>query len=477
MPACLFSIPAQLPTTFHAQPVAESLATQSRLALRADTRTSHVRVGQGWMTIGWTVVCLLFMMLPVRGENWSGWRGPRNDGITSESKLPLHWSPTERIQWKTEIPGSGHSSPIVWGDAIFVTSATPADLTRHVYRIDRTDGRIVWDRVVGTGPLEPMHEDNSPASATPVTDGESVYSVFVVDGKLHVSAVSLDGMLVWQSQPGTFYSRHGFCTGLVLDPEGRLIVSGLQDGPDAFVAALDRRTGKTIWKVKRRVVSRSYSTPCLCEIDGRKAILLSGADQTIAYDRETGQTLWEVEGPATKTVSSIVVDEANHLAFVCGGRDGNFYALRTALPAGEKPAPAFVPDPDNRSDAAFEPTPTLKQRLVWKSTKGIPYMTSPLLSQGRLHIFSDEGIYNCYEAKTGRVLKTVRAVGTVRASMIANSERIYLTEENGTTTIFQNDATWTVLARNELSETVIASPAVAPGQLLIRGVKHLYAIH
>ena len=477
MPAWSFALSAQSPTASHAQSVASSGGTPSQPVLQTDTSLKQYRAGWPWIAVFFLLSWWLVSGSVSRGENWSGWRGPRYDGMTSESNLPLHWSPTERIQWKTEIPGSGHSSPIVWGDAIFVTSATPADLTRHVYRIDRTDGRIVWDRVVGTGPFEPMHEDNSPASATPVTDGESVYSVFVVDGQLLVSAVSLDGMIMWQSQPGTFYSRHGFCTGLVLDPQGRLIVSGLQDGPDAFVAALDRRTGKTIWKVKRRVVSRSYSTPCLCEIDGRKALLLSGADQTIAYDRETGQTLWEVEGPATKTVSSIVVDEANHLAFVCGGRDGNFYALRTALPAGEKPAPAFVPDPDSRSDAAFEPTPTLKQRLVWKSTKGIPYMTSPLLSHGMLHIFSDEGIYNCYEAKTGRVLKTVRAAGSVRASMIANAERIYLTEENGTTTVFQNDATWTVLARNELSETVIASPAVAPGQLLIRGVKHLYAIH
>jgi outer membrane protein assembly factor BamB len=187
--------------------------------------------------------------------------------------------------------------------------------------------------------------------------------------------------------------------------------------------------------------------------------------------------LWAVEGPATKTVSSIVIDEQLGLAFVCGGRDGNFYALRTSLAEHEQPAGPAPPNANANADSAFEPTPTLKQRLAWKSTKGIPYMTSPLVSKGRLHIFSDEGIYNCFEAKTGRVLKTVRAVGSVRASMIANDERIYLVEEDGTTTVFRNDDTWTVLAKNALSESVIASPAVAPGQLIIRGTKHLYAIH
>ena len=425
--------------------------------------------------VGWLV--LISSATVGQAEHWSGWRGPAQNGFTNESNLPLHWSTSEGIQWRVELPGVGHASPIVWGDAIFITFADPADLTRHVTCIDRHRGRTIWDRVVGTGPFETMHEDNSPASATPVTDGERVYSVFCVEGKLHVTALTMAGELAWQSQPGTFFSRHGFCTGLVLTPEGQLIVSGLQDGPDPFLAALDRKTGAITWKVTRPVQSRSYSTPAVCQIDGQAALLLSGADQTIAYDRRSGKTLWAVEGPATKTVSSIVIDEQLGLAFVCGGRDGNFYALRTSLAEHEQPAGPAPPNSNAGADSAFEPTPTLKQRLAWKSTKGIPYMTSPLVSKGRLHIFSDEGIYNCFEAKTGRVLKTVRAVGSVRASMIANDERIYLVEEDGTTTVFRNDDTWTVLAKNALSESVIASPAVAPGQLIIRGTKHLYAIH
>ncbi|MCC6511094.1 MAG: PQQ-binding-like beta-propeller repeat protein, partial [Pirellulaceae bacterium] len=274
-------------------------------------------------------MCVAFAgMCPnVLADNWPGWRGPLQNGVSQETKVPTVWSKSQNVRWQVDIPGTGHSSPIVWDDAIFVTTSMPGDLTRHVLRVQRETGAVLWNKQVATSPIETMHRDNSPASSTPLTDGKRVYACFCVDGRLMVTALSMQGETVWTAYPGTFQSQHGFCTALVTDGQ-HLFVSGLQDGADAFVAALDCQTGETTWKVKRPHAIRSYSTPCLCEIDRQPALLLSGADQTIAYHRSTGATLWELAGPSEKTVSSIVVSQVDQLAFVCGGRDKKFFAIR-----------------------------------------------------------------------------------------------------------------------------------------------------
>ncbi len=391
--------------------------------------------------------------LDVNADNWPGWRGPNQNGISSESDVPLEWSESKNVRWKISIPGVGHSSPIVWNDAIFVTTAMVEQQTRHLLKIDRETGEILWNRLIATAPIEVMHRDNTPASATPITDGQHVFVAFSVEDKILVASLDFAGQFVWQTNPGTFLSQHGFCTNLVLDGD-RLLLSGLQDGEDAFVAALDKSTGKTLWKVPRPRKTRSFSTPCLCEIDDRPALLLSGGEQTIAYDRTNGETLFELEGPAEKTVSSIVCCPDSKLAFVCGGRDNKFYAIELSHPSAAQPT----------------------KRIVWQSNKALPYMTSPLTDNGLLHVLSDEGVYRCYRAETGEVLKELRAVGPTRASMVSTPERIYIMAESGRTTVIANDASWNVLARNEIGEDVVASPAISNGDLFIRSKSSLLLI-
>lgn len=386
-------------------------------------------------------------------DNWPGWRGPTGDGISKESEVPLTWSSTENVAWKTPIPGVGHSSPIVWDDAIIVTSAVESDLSRRVIRLDRDTGAVRWNKQVGVGPFEEMHRDNTPASATPVTDGKHIYVAFCLDGKLQLTSLTLDGEIAWQIDVATFESRHGFCTGLILD-EDRLLVSGLQDGPDSCIAAFNKTTGEQIWRTRRPRAIRSFSSPCLCAIDGQPAMIVSGAEQTIAYNRLTGKPLWQVDGPAEKTVSSVVCSETLNLAFVAGGRDNRLIAVRLGRDVD-----------DANSD-----------RLIWSTTKGIPYMTSPLLSHDLLHVLSDEGVYHCYDAATGTILRRRRTTGAIRASMVATESRIYITDIEGRTTVLANNGDWNVLAVNHLEGTVLASPAISDGDIIIRTDKDVYMV-
>jgi outer membrane protein assembly factor BamB len=321
-------------------------------------------------------------------------------------------------------------------------------------RIDRETGRIVWDRQIAVSPIEPMHRDNTAASATPATDGKNVYVVFVVDNSLQVQSVDFDGKVVWTKTVGGFAASHGFCTSLVLQADS-IYLSGLQDGPDAFVARMKKDTGEVVWKVPRSKAIRSYSTPYLCNVRGTPAVLLSGAEQTIAYDRATGKTLWEIEGPGSKTVSSLVINSEDDMAYVCGGRDNQFFAI----------------DLQNVNRASAD-----SPQIVWSARKGIPYMTSPLLTLGRLHILSDEGVYSCFDPKTGELLLQRRVVGAVKASMVANQQYIYITESSGRTTVINNGSEWNVVSENDLGEPVVASPAISNGDLIIRGEQHLYLI-
>lgn len=387
-------------------------------------------------------------------DNWPCWRGPNYDGTSQEEDLPIRWSETENVHWRVAIDGVGHSSPIAWEDSIFLTYCNEAEQTRQLLRIDRETGKVLWDRRLAVSPIEEMHRDNTAASATPVTDGQNVYVVFVVDNSLQVQSVDFEGQVVWSRAVGGFAASHGFCTSLVLEADS-IYLSGMQDGPDAFVTRLNKETGEVIWKVPRAKAIRSYSTPYLCNVRGTPAVLLSGGEQTIAYDRATGKTLWQIEGPGSKTVSSLVVSPEADIAYVCGGRDKQFFAI----------------DLQNVNRASVD-----SPQIVWSAKKSIPYMTSPLLTRGKLHILSDEGVYSCYEPKTGELIHQHRAVGPVKASMVANPLHIYITESSGRTTVINNSSEWKVVSENSLGEPVVASPAISNGDIILRGERHLYLV-
>jgi outer membrane protein assembly factor BamB len=242
-------------------------------------------------------LALAFVVLgsaALAGE-WPSWRGPHGDGTSDETGLPLRWSRGENVAWKTAIPGKGHSSPIVWGDRVFVTSCREDQGQRLLLCLDRRDGRILWERVVLTAPLEKLHALNGRASSTPATDGRYVWVTFLAGDDVQVACHDFDGRRVWQRSPGQFFSRHGFCSSPALYKD-LVIVNGDQD-VEAWIVALDKATGAERWRAGRPNRTRSYCPPLVFDAAGRKQLVLSGSKCVAAYDADTGKQHWIIDGP------------------------------------------------------------------------------------------------------------------------------------------------------------------------------------
>jgi outer membrane protein assembly factor BamB len=387
---------------------------------------------------------------PVLAENWPGWRGPRGDGISHERTAPLHWSHTENVAWKTRIPGTGRSSPIVWDDRVFVTAGDDADQSRRVLCLDRFCGRILWNVAVHHGASGQMHRFNTTASSTPITDGERVYAAFADDQGLRVVALDYSGKVAWSVSPGRFYSSHGFAASPVLYGAG-VIVSGQQDG-EAFVVTLDRASGTEIWRYQPAINLRSFATPILTQYEGRDQLILTGASQTLALEPSTGKPLWSAAGPSDKFVSTPSIGHG--LVFSFGGSD-------------EKRAMAV------RLAGSGDVSDT---HVVWRSERSMPYVPSPLLMDRYLHIVNDAGIYSCLNPVTGEILHTGRKLGPVFSSPVAVAGQVYFFEDCGKCTVIENGPDFRVLATNELDEAVQTTPAISGGCLFVRGEAHLFCI-
>jgi outer membrane protein assembly factor BamB len=400
-----------------------------------------------------SIVALLLISLataPSRGEDWPAWRGPRGDGVSLETTVPWQWSPTEHIAWKTAVPGTGRSSPVVVGTRVFLTTAEAADESRRLLCFDRERGALLWNTVVHRGAEGVMHRLNSPASSTPVADDERVYSVFVDDRGMRVVAVDFSGEIVWSVAPGNFQSQHGFAASPVIFGEG-VIVNGQQDG-EAFVVMLNRATGAELWRYRPQVNLRSFSTPVVVRHDEGEQLILAGASQTVALAPLTGKLLWFADGPSQKFVSTPAVGHG--LVFSFGG-------------SPEKRAMAI------RLGGSGDVSGS---HVVWRNERAMPYVPSPLLVGDFLHVISDAGIYTCLDPRTGETLSAGRKLGPVTSSPVAAAERVYLFEDSGRCTVIRNGPAFDVLATNEIGEPVYATPAVSAGSLFVRTDANLIRI-
>src|SRR5688572_11471108 len=214
-----------------------------------------------------------------RAENWPGWRGPRGDGTSHEKNVPLHWNARSNVLWQTPLPGTGHASPIVWGDHVFTVAADADSEERLLLAVQRSSGKIAWQRAVLRSPLERKHALNSHASSTPATDGEKIYVAFLDKQEMVVAAFDFAGKPVWSVRPGRFTSMHGFCSSPVIYKD-KLIVNGDHDG-ESYIVALHRSDGSTAWKTPRENKTRSYCVPLIRELAGRTQMVLSG-DKCVA---------------------------------------------------------------------------------------------------------------------------------------------------------------------------------------------------
>ncbi len=401
---------------------------------------------------GWTLLLGAVLLVPgvVRAENWPCWRGPRGDGTSRETGIPVRWSATENIRWKVPVPGIGHASPIVWEDRIFLVSCLEEKEQRVLLCYDRPSGKLLWRRVVLVAPLERKHRLNSYASSTPATDGHLVYVTFLDRDRMFVAAYDFQGNKHWEVRPGVFHSRHGFCSCPVLYQD-LVIVNGDHDG-DSYIVALDRRTGRTVWKVPREFKTRSYVTPIIRRLAGRTQMILSGSKCVASYDPATGRLWWIVHGPTEQFVASMV--DNGRLVFLTAG-----YPERHILAI--------------RPDGTGNVTDT---HIVWRTRQGAGYVPSPVVVGEHLYVVSDQGVATCFEAETGRVRWRKRLGVRFSASPVVVEGRIYFQADDGTTTVVQAGPKFRRLAVNRLGEYTYASAAVSQGNFFIRGEKHLWCI-
>jgi outer membrane protein assembly factor BamB len=383
-------------------------------------------------------------------ENWLAWRGPRGDGTSQEPSIPTRWGGQQAIAWKVAVPGTGHASPIVWQDRIFVASCLEDARQRVLLCFDRPTGKLLWQQIVLESPLEEKHQLNSFASSTPASDGQRVYVTFLDRHEMVVAAYDFSGRQQWLVRPGPFSSKHGYCSCPVLF-EDKVIVNGDHDG-DAYLAALDRASGKTIWKVDRENKTRSYSTPLVREIGGRTQMILSGDKCVASYDPHDGSRHWIIDGPTEQFVASMVFN-------------GKLLFLTAGFPELHMMA--------IRPDGSGNVTDT---HIAWRTKKAASYVPSPIAAGEYFLVVSDGGVASCFKADSGQRVWMERLGTHYSSSLVSAGGLVYFTSDEGNTTIVRPGPTLDIVAENKLGEFCYASPAISGGQIFFRGVNNLYCI-
>jgi outer membrane protein assembly factor BamB len=406
-------------------------------------------------------------------RNWPQWRGPRATGVAPHANPPSEWSETKNVAWKVEIPGRGSSSPVVWGDQVFLTTAVPAGATgptshgprggarpREPHRfivmaIDRGTGKVRWERVAREEtPHEATQENGTWASSSAVTDGQHVIASFESRG---IYAYDLNGKPVWQLDLGDKKMRNEFGEGSSPALHGNSLVIVWDHQGESFIAALDKRTGKELWRQKRDEID-TWATPLVVEHAGRAQVVVSGMNRVRSYDLESGRLVWHTAGLTMNVIPSPVA--ADGMVFVTSGFRGNsLKAIRLA---------------DAKDDITGTPA------LAWTLDRDTPYVPSPLLYDGILYILkSNNGLLTALDAKSGAPhyqAQRLEKVPNVYASPVGAAGRIYVTGRDGTTAVLRHGKAFEVLAENTLDDGFDASPAVAGDDIFLRGYTSLYRI-
>lgn len=416
------------------------------------------------------LLAALLTSAPVQAENWPQFRGPGSRGLSSETGLPVKWGPQSNVVWKTPLPGPGHSSPIVWQDRIFLTVFRPGSggagtVTRSiagllsmgvsvkgqlvVLCIDRTNGKVLWERAVATESIEDVHPTNSPASPTPVTDGKYVYVYF---GSFGLVCFDFDGRKIWEHRLGPFPNEWGSASSPILY-NNMVILNCDTDGED-FLLAVDKMTGKTIWRAARRV-TRSWPVPMMWSTEGRDQIVVSGSERVVAYDPSNGREIWTADGLSTWVIPTPVA--AHGLLFVAA--DGPGGDIIMAL------------KPGGRGNIT-------SSHVAWRYQRSAPYTASPIVVGEYLYTVKNGGIMTCLQAKTGQLVWQERlpARGEYYASPVAVEGRIYVISEDGEVTVVAAKPTFEVVGTSRMQERTMASPAVSGGQIYIRTDSALWSV-
>ena len=418
-----------------------------------------------------SVVALAGRPTAAAGENWPQWRGPSASGVSNETDLPIRWGHGENIAWEAPLAGQGSSSPIIWGDRIFVTSqigSGPTELdfpgdagnlnedapevTLVIECFSRADGGLLWSHRIDAGDnLPPVHASHNFASPSCVTDGQRVIALF---GTGQLLCLDLEGRIVWErnlaKEISTFRILRGHGSSPLLH-EGYLYLL-CDHEPGAYLLALDKRTGQTLWKSDRGADLVSYSTPVIVRSSGPAELLINSNRRMDAYDPRTGRNLWFVTGDCIAPAPTPIAV------------NGIIYASR-----GYSSGPYMAIRPGGDGDVTGS-------HLLWRVPTGAPYVSSLLHYRDLLYMATELGVVRCVEPGSGKTVWSRRVGGTFTASPVAAEGRIYFLDESGECFVFAAGREATLLARNSLDDLCRASPAISQGRIFIRARERLYGI-
>ncbi len=407
-----------------------------------------------------------------RDAHWPQWRGPNGDGVARDADPPLQWGDDKNIKWKTAIPGGGKSTPVVWGNHIYVTSAIvtgtpgpggggrfgskPPAMTQFVlFALNRHNGKIAWKKIAReTVPHETTHRDGSWAAGSVVTDGQVIIANF---GSAGIFGFDMKGETLWATDLGDMRTRNGFGEGASPALHGKYLVINWDHEGDSFIVALNKTNGEEIWR-NDRDERTSWSTPVVTNVNGKDQVIVSATNNTYGYDLATGKVIWQCSGMTTNAIPTpIVVDGVVYLA--SGYRGNALQAIKLSQAKGKVQAGGA---------------------LLWSYGRDTPYVPTPVVyGDGLYMIKSNTGILTRVSIKTGKVdfgPERLEGIRGVYASAVAAADRIYIVGRFGTTVVVKHDKTFKVLATNKLDDAFDASPAIVGKHLFLRGEKHLYCI-
>ncbi|MGH9313556.1 MAG: PQQ-binding-like beta-propeller repeat protein [Vicinamibacterales bacterium] len=417
-------------------------------------------------------------------DHWPQWRGPDGLGVSAATGFPTEWAPDRNVAWKTEIPGRGHSSPAVWDDRIFLTTSIEGAIVQgnkapvhlgfdrkpgyvhpdsvgadranalKVIAVDARSGKILWERTAYDGAMyDDRHRKNTYASSTIATDGRRLYAFFESAG---LFCYDVDGHLKWKvSFGGLAKAGLGPGSSPVLFENLVIVQCDLEMGEGSFIAALDRQTGKEVWRTLR-AHRRSWATPLVVHATGRTELVASGAESIIAYDPKTGRELWRAEGVVSHPIPSAVAGQG-----------------LVVVTAGSQQKRAIAIRPGGSGDLGTT------DAIAWRYTKGTAYVPSPILYGEYVYLMTDKGLLTCLDVKTGALQYEggrVPVPATFTASPVAFDGMILLTSEDGETFVIRAGPKHEMIRTNSVGEPVFASPALANKTIFIRGERHLFAI-
>jgi outer membrane protein assembly factor BamB len=436
------------------------------------------------------ILFVCFIALSAAGasaQNWPSFRGPAASGVAEGQNPPTAFDATKsvNVRWKTPIPGLGHSSPIVWGDRVFLTTAVSSEAkpetrfglygdvapvkenpkhTWKVYCLDKATGKILWERVAYEGvPKVKRHPKATHASSTPATDGRTVVALFGSEG---MYAYNTSGKLLWKQDLGTldagwFYDadyQWEYASSPVIYRGMVIVQADIQQ--NSFIAAYDLKTGKRLWMTPREEIS-GWGTPTVYEGKTRAELITNGTKAIRGYDPATGKLLWWLSPNSEITVPTPVV--AHDLIYVAAG----YPQVR----------PIYAIRPGATGDLSLKDGKESSDFIAWSKKSGGPYMPTPVIYGDHLYVVSNQGVVTAYDAKTGKQVYQQRIAdrgGAFTASPVAADGRIYLSSEDGEIFVFKAGPKHELLATNQIGEVMMATPAISEGMLIVRGLTHLY---